>query len=210
MEIVKQGEDLIITGAGFLVAGTIISAIGATNVIITGTDNGLELVARGNAVEGFGNVLQAIGRTKVYEIEGREEEILSIVGCWFQAGGNFTNTVANEVILEGTEEEEGLRVNALGSGVQSVGASLEAVGAPVDRPLESTGNWVIALGSSIDSIANLFTLQDKKKKGDALAVIGSYLEVVGALIELYALTSLREESPPETEDNRYQYPRISV
>lgn len=144
------------------------------------------------------------------EIEGREEEILSIVGCWFQAGGNFTNTIANEVILEGSEEEEGLRLNALGSGVQSVGASLEAVGAPVDRQLESTGNWVIALGSSIDSIANLSILQDKKKQGDTLAVFGSYLEVVGALIVLYELSSLRGENLSETEHNRYQYPRMAV
>ncbi|MBA9026543.1 hypothetical protein [Peribacillus huizhouensis] len=45
MDIAKQGEDLIITGAGFFVTGTVITAIGSAKVFITSTDTGLELIA---------------------------------------------------------------------------------------------------------------------------------------------------------------------
>lgn len=233
-----QGEEILIAGAWFLVAGTIITAGGESKQFITHTEAGKEAVVVGNAVEAFGNTIQAIGRTKIYETSPSAARLKSIIGCWLQAGGNVTNSVATQIEING-EEAEGLQLNALGSGVQATGASFEAVGSAEEDPfprqgLEVTGNSLIALGSAIDAIGNVLLLNElkraelenrgtereetgkseefmksdiiaseegtqelkektkKEEQGELLLLIGAWIQVIGSIMELTAVTIVAE------------------
>lgn len=121
--------DLIQVGAFLVVFGTLFTATGQTKVTINHDEEGKRFIIKGNGVEGFGNTLQAIGKQK----EG--QSTISILGSWLQAGGNFTNSVATTIELEGAEVE-GVPLNMIGSGVQSIGAALEAKGELRTFPLK--------------------------------------------------------------------------
>ncbi|WP_019241234.1 MULTISPECIES: DUF6944 family repetitive protein [Bacillus] len=225
-KIVKeQGEQLDIGGSWFIVAGTLITAFGQSRNFLLSGEIGLQSVATGNAVEAFGNSLQAIGLSKEYSVS-REEYPLqqAIMGCWLQAGGNITNTVATEIEIKSDREDDeelkrdSLKLNALGSGVQSLGASMEAIAFSELKPtpgqeLIVTGNGLIALGSSIDAIGNTFLLQEKEEEGDILLLAGAWIQAIGAMYELYGLTintSISEEDKngegvDNLEERAYSY-----
>lgn len=187
----KHGEELIYSGAWVLLFGTIISALGITNEAITESQKGAKLVAQGNAIEAFGNSLQALGNTELFLEDKELFRIDSIIGCWLQAGGNSTNTVATEIEIH-TSEEEGHRLNVVGSGIQGLGAVYEAVGAAAGishvKNLEVTGNSLIALGAFLDAASNVFLLKKLETTGEKLALIGGWTQVIGASVEVIALT----------------------
>ncbi|MFE8697591.1 DUF6944 family repetitive protein [Cytobacillus sp. FJAT-53684] len=194
--------ELLLTGTGFLVAGTFFSAVGATKVLVTREDDGLAFVVKGNTIEGIGNSLQAIAREKLVEDrEADEKELLAIIGCWFQAGGNAANAIANEMILKGVEEKAGLQLNALGSGIQTVGGSFEAFGVQDEGKGVVLGAALISLGSLLDAISNLYILREKEDKGNSIAVAGTYIEFAGALIAFAALTQLIQSEEAERYHN---------
>jgi hypothetical protein len=196
--------ELLLTGTGFLVAGTFFSAVGATKVFVTREDEGLALVVKGNTIEGIGNSLQAIAREKLLKNqEANEKELLAIIGCWFQAGGNAGNAIANELILKGTEEKAGLQLNAISSGIQAVGGSFEAYGVQDEGKAVVLGAILISLGSLIDAISNLYILQEKEDTGNSLAVAGTYIEFAGALIAFAALTQFIQTEETEKEIGLY-------
>ncbi|MFS0782641.1 DUF6944 family repetitive protein [Bacillus sp. 1P06AnD] len=195
-----NGEDLLYAGAWFLVAGTSITAAGETKVFLFQSEEGLPAVAIGNAVEAVGNAIQAIGREKLAAAKpyfpGRK---IATAGCWLQAGGNVANTVATNIEIEANEQEDeeaedaSYQLNALGSGVQAVGAAFESYGSAIEplfvgQGLEVSGNALISLGSALDAIGNLFLLKDQDNQAGILLFLGAWIEVIGSAMELAAVT----------------------
>lgn len=187
----KHGEELIYTGAWVVLIGTVITAVGQTKVTTNGSTKGSKLVAQGNAIEAFGNSIQALGNEKLFLEERESSQIATITGAWLQAVGNVTNTVATEIEIN-TSKEEGLRLNAIGSGIQGVGAVYEAVGAAEGnsptKNLEVTGSSLLALGSFLDATESVFVINKLDTSGKRLAFIGSWTQVIGAYTEVIAFT----------------------
>ena len=184
-ERVEQEFDLIFIGALLVVLGTLTTATGQTKVTVTLDEEGKRLIIKGNGVEGFGNTLQAIGRQR----EG--QSTISIFGSWLQAGGNFTNSVATNIELEG-EELEGASLNMIGSGIQSIGAALEAKGElehthSMNLELEVIGFKLISIGSLIDTYGDALVLKDKIKLGNTVLLVGAWIQVVGAIFVVLGL-----------------------
>jgi len=207
----KAGEDLIFTGAWFLLFGTVTSAVGVSCKHLVSMDFGRRLFAKGNAIEAFGNSLQAVGREKSYSVEKKENILKIMIGSWIQAAGNSTNTFATNLEIQGLEEE-GHKLNAVGSVIQTIGASLEALGASEETgyyaKFEVYGNELIGLGALIDGIGNVALLNDKDILGEQLLMFGSWIQVIGSISIIYALSHIiREEE--ENHKNEYQYGQFS-
>ncbi|MEH6939110.1 hypothetical protein V7056_14850 [Bacillus sp. JJ664] len=209
------GEELIITGAWFLLFGTVTSAVGVTSKHIIGTNFGKKLFAKGNAIEAFGNSIQSVGREKLIKSEsgnGNNEHLLTILlGSWIQAAGNATNTLATELEISGSIDQ-GEKLNALGSVIQSIGASFEAKGARQEEGVlvkfEVFGNELIAIGAMIDGIGNVALLNQNDAVGEQLLFFGSWVQVLGSILIVFAVTN-SIESEEETKGTRYgYYPKI--
>ncbi|WP_391208512.1 DUF6944 family repetitive protein [Psychrobacillus sp. L4] len=187
----KHGEELIYAGAWVLVIGTTISALGQTKEIAVGNPNGAKWVAQGNAIQAIGNGLQGLGNIELFLEEKEPFQMDGIIGAWLQVGGNITDVVATDIEIH-TSKEDGLRLNAVGSGVQGLGAVYEAVGAAAGisptKNLEVTGNSLFALGAFLDATGSVFVLNKMDTSGGSLSLIGSWVQVVGAYVEVIALT----------------------
>lgn len=181
----EQEVDLILGGALLVVLGTLFTATGQTTVTLKHDEEGKRFIIKGNGIEGFGNTLQAIGRQR----EGQSTK--SILGSWLQAGGNFTNSVATNIELEGAEAE-GVSLNMIGSGVQSIGAALEAKGELEHShlknvELEVIGFKLISIGSLLDTYGEALVLKDKIKLGNKVLLVGAWIQVIGAIFVVFGL-----------------------
>ncbi|WP_285769285.1 hypothetical protein [Peribacillus sp. SI8-4] len=190
--MITHGDDLLITGAWLLGIGTLTGAIGQTRQTLTGTNLGKDLVLKGNGIEALGNSLQAIGRTKTADRENEISETYFIIGAWLEAAGNAANVVGIDMQLNGADEE-GTKTDALGSGIQGLGAAFEAFGAflsenSISRSLELKGNALIAAGSFFESIGNIFILNEKRRIGEHILLLGSWAQVAGAFILIDAFS----------------------
>ncbi|MEE6452711.1 hypothetical protein RAH41_19280 [Gottfriedia acidiceleris] len=209
-------DDLPLIGAYFLLFGTSTAAVGVSSKKIVSENFGRSLFAKGNAIEAFGNSIQAIGREKLYkkvkEENGSEKEkefeLTMMIGAWIQAIGNGTNTFATNLEIEGMERE-GHKLNALGSVIQSIGAQIETTGALIEGSqldkIEAYGNQLIGLGALIDGIGNAALLRDKIILGEDLLLVGSWVQVFGAVLIIYALRKKRSEYENEQLEYRYGY-----
>ncbi|MFF2752462.1 DUF6944 family repetitive protein [Psychrobacillus sp. NPDC058041] len=202
----KHGDELIYSGAWLILIGAIISALGVTREATTESLMGAKLVGQGNAIGAFGNTLQALGNTELFQEDKEQFRNDIIIGCWLQAAGNSTNTVATEIEIN-TSEEEGHRLNVVGSGVLGLGAAYEAVGAAEGnsptKNLEVTGNSLIALGAFLDAAGNVFLLKKLETLGDRLALIGGWTQVAGASVNVIAITSA--SNIEETHQKNMEY-----
>jgi len=205
----NTGEELIITGAWFLLFGTVTSAVGVTSKHIIGTNFGKKLFSKGNAIEAFGNSIQSVGREKLIKSEiGHNDHLLTIMlGSWIQAAGNATNTLATELEISGSIDQ-GEKLNALGSVIQSIGASFEAKGARQEEGVlvkfEVFGNELIAIGAMIDGIGNVALLNQNDSVGEQLLFFGSWVQVLGSILIVIAVTN-SIETEEETKSTRYGY-----
>lgn len=205
--MITHGDDLLISGAWLLGIGTLTGAIGQTQQTLTGTNFGKDLVLKGNGIEAFANSLQAIGRTKMLEPENEISETYFILGAWLEAAGNTANAVGINMQLNGSDEE-GTKTDALGSGIQGLGAAFEAFGAflsenSISRSLEMKGNALIAAGSFFESIGNIFILNEKRRMGEQILLLGSWAQVAGAFILIDAF--YRPEPEGDEHLSRYSY-----
>ncbi|WP_129690943.1 DUF6944 family repetitive protein [Gottfriedia acidiceleris] len=201
-------DDLPLIGAYFLLFGTSTAAVGVSSKRIVSENFGRSLFAKGNAIEAFGNSIQAIGREKLYKRKEKEFELTIMIGAWIQAIGNGTNTFATNLEIQGMERE-GHKLNALGSVIQSIGAQIETTGALPEGTqlgkIEAYGNQLIGLGALIDGIGNAALLRDKIILGDDLLLVGSWVQVFGAILIIYALRNKRSEYEKEQLEYRYGY-----
>ncbi|RDW18752.1 hypothetical protein CWR48_10565 [Oceanobacillus arenosus] len=191
--MVDYGEELQISGIWIIGLGAIVAALGHTEQTLTGTGLGKDFIIKGNVIEAIGNSLQAIGVEKEVQSKGEISEIYTIIGCWLEASGNATTAVG--LADERIPEDEGIKLSALGSGVLSLGAAFETLGAvyskdSLSRSLEIVGNSFIALGALLESIGSVFTLNTKKDIGEKLSLVGSWTQVLGGIILIYAFTFL--------------------
>lgn len=205
----NAGEELVITGAWFLLFGTLTSAVGVTIKHHIGTNFGKKLFSKGNAIEAFGNSIQSVGREKLIKSESESEEnnhlTTILLGSWIQAAGNATNTLATELEISGSIEQ-GERLNALGSVIQSIGASFEAKGATHEEGVlvkfEVFGNELIAIGALIDGIGNVALLNQQDTIGEQLLFFGSWVQVLGSILIVIAVTNTIE---PQEESKTIRY-----
>ena len=136
--------------------------------------------------------MQAIGRTKLLKPEKELAQIYAIFGAWLEAAGNTSNSVGVSIEMNGAEEE-GIKIDTLGSGVQGLGAAFEAIGAFLEvdssyRTLAITGNSFISLGSFLEAIGNIYVINEKNVIGEQILLVGSWIQVIGALILINAIT----------------------
>jgi hypothetical protein len=122
--------------------------------------------------------------------ENERTETYFIFGAWLEAIGNIANAVGIDMQLSGSVEE-GTRTDAIGSGIQGLGAAFETFGASlteesISRSFEIKGNGLIAAGS----------LNEKVRMGEHILLLGSWTQVFGAFILIEAF-SLGPESEPE-------------
>ncbi|WP_057914214.1 DUF6944 family repetitive protein [Peribacillus muralis] len=211
--MMTHGDDLLISGAWLLGIGSLTAAIGQTQQTLTGTELGKDLVLKGNGIEALGNSLQAIGRTKMLDPENESSETYFIFGAWLEAAGNTTNAVGVNMQLNGSEVE-GEKTDALGSGIQGLGAAFGAFGAfltedSLSRSLEIKGNSLIAAGSFFESIGNIFILNEKRQLGEQILLLGSWAQVFGAFILIDAFyLEVENEHPSEGKSepsSQYSY-----
>ncbi|XZF74255.1 DUF6944 family repetitive protein [Bacillus sp. AL-1R] len=207
-------DDLPLIGAYFLLFGTSTAAVGISSKKIVSENFGRRLFATGNAIEAFGNSIQAIGREKLYKKAKKENEkekdieLTLMIGAWIQAIGNSTNTFSTNLEIEGLERE-GHKLNAVGSVIQSIGAQIETTAALMEKTqldnIEAYGNQLIGLGALIDGIGNVALLHEKVTLGEDLLLVGSWVQVFGAILIIYALRNKRNESEKEHLEYRYGY-----
>ncbi|MGE7907305.1 DUF6944 family repetitive protein [Peribacillus sp. NPDC094092] len=216
--MITHGEDLLISGAWLLGISTLVGAIGQTQQTLTSTNLGKDLVLKGNGIEAVGNSLQAIGRSKMLNPENERVETYFIFGAWLEAIGNAANVVGIDMQLSGSVEE-GTRTDAIGSGIQGLGAAFEAFGASLteetlSRSYEIKGNGLIAAGSFLESIGNIFILNEKQRMGEQILLLGSWTQVFGAFILIDAFSLGPEPEQPEKgrggHNGQYSYANYSV
>ncbi|WP_088070348.1 DUF6944 family repetitive protein [Gottfriedia luciferensis] len=205
----EPGDDIVLIGAYFLLFGTLTSAVGVSSKKIVSENFGRDLFAKGNAIEAFGNSLQAIGREKLYYKDKEEVELTIMFGAWTQAAGNITNTIATNLEIQGLEEE-GHKLNAIGSVIQAIGAQVETTGALEGgtqlAKIEAYGNELIGLGALIDGIGNVALLNEKVNLGEQLLLFGSWVQVFGSILIIYSLRNrIREEEMKNHNEYRYGY-----
>jgi hypothetical protein len=186
----KSGEELLYFGAWVIAIGAAVAAVGQTQETATESSKGERLVSQGNVIGAFGNSLQALGFTELFLEEKELFLIDSIIGAWLQTGGNSTISVATELKIQGSEEE-GAKINAVGSGVLGLGAAYEALGAAAGKSptknLEVTGNSLIALGAFLDSAGNLSSLNKMERQAEILELIGIWIQVIGTFTNVIAI-----------------------
>ncbi|WP_198158850.1 DUF6944 family repetitive protein [Robertmurraya korlensis] len=198
-----EGEELLSFGSYLLVLGTLIAAIGETGVYQEEINT--KLIRDGNAVQAVGNTFQGIGRIKIGEKPEERMNVLGIVGCFVQAGGNTTNSLAANEEIESPSPAV-TRINALGSTIQSMGAALEAAG--VERKeerslndVEAFGNTLISIGAILDAIG-ILAAEEKRVQKRILLATGGWLEFLGAVIEAYVIQVNRKESVEKKNHER--------
>jgi hypothetical protein len=180
-------EELLIAGAVVVLAGTLSTAYGQTNFTVTSKEDWKRFIIKGNGIEALGNSLQAIARD-MESVQGGEGETQGITGSWLQAGGNAANAVATNFELAG-ELTEGRKLNVFGSGIQSVGAALEANATfkLLENDLEGLGYSAISFGAILDSIGMLFVLKGSEQRGNHILMIACWIQVIGAILVVLGL-----------------------
>ncbi|MFJ8066349.1 DUF6944 family repetitive protein [Psychrobacillus sp. NPDC096426] len=202
----QHGEELVYTAAWIVTIGTVITAIGQTSKTFTESLMGANLIAKGNAIEAFGNSLEAIGTTVLLS-EEKESYLTDIIfGAWIQAVGNVTNTVTTNIEIA-TADEGAIGLNAVGSGIQGLGATYEAIGALEGhspfKSLEVTGLSILALGAFLDAVGLLFSMKNLNRAGDRLSFIGSWTQVIGAFTVVIALKTASDINLVQQQEQDY-------
>lgn len=236
--IEMQADDLLVAGAVLILIGTTLTALGITRVLVTRSPQGAEGVVIGNGVESVGNVLQVLGKEKQYLIEPIEPRKSGIVGSWLQAIGNSGAAVVVQEGLgvglfsfedrESTEEETPeseleeeelkklLGLYAIFNGIQAVGAFVE--GDAISRlppfptqPIEVTGDYLTSIGAFLDAAGALQSLAEEELAGVILEFIGSWVQVGGASMGLYSLSTEGARHKKEFDEKyRYSYRRYTT
>lgn len=188
---------LELAGVWIQAAGTAISAIGNTIILkektIIAEEVGTKLVIYGNGLEATGNSFQAIATSK--EFENTDGQSLSILGSWFQAGGNMTNVVAGTLSLKGLDRE-GNELDIIGDSLQSIGALFEAYAETLSKEefsqLKLTGLSLQSAGALLEAVGVVYVLKGKEEVGEQIETFGSYAQTAGATIAAIATTKQYE------------------
>ncbi|OXB99429.1 MULTISPECIES: DUF6944 family repetitive protein [Bacillus] len=211
-----------IFGALIAAIGTITSAIGSTPFYFISSNVRENLNIYGNTLQAVGNALEADGQGEIsFEKIGNEIQSIGnvtvisglvidftdetkvklvISGNWAQALGGLT-ALADE--FEDTSDKDE-SFNVVGNLLQAIGNSLQAIGGiyelksiRTDRQ-DSKENLVNDTGENLDNQAN--SEPDKKKEGQSIDIIGSWIQAVGSVFSL--IGQIREESEELEGDDK--------
>ncbi|MBD8074242.1 DUF6944 family repetitive protein [Bacillus thuringiensis] len=203
-----------IFGALIAAIGTITSAIGSTPFYFISSNVRENLNIYGNTLQAVGNALEADGQGEI-SLEKIGNEIQSIGNVTVISGlvidfadetkvklviyGNLAQALGGLTALadefEDTSDKDEY-FNVVGNLLQAIGNSLQAIGGiyelksiRTDRQ-DSKENLVNDTGENLDNQAN--SEPDKKKEGQSIDIIGSWIQAVGSVFSL--IGQIREES----------------
>jgi hypothetical protein len=116
-------------------------------------------------------------------------------GLWCRGRGNNVFTACLTFITNHTKMMavlyllKGQTLNILGSGIQSVGAAIEASGhiEPLEINIEALGYNTISFGSFLYAIGLFWGLKGSDKIGNYLLLVGSWIQVIGGILVVYGL-----------------------
>ncbi|MGN1401494.1 MAG: DUF6944 family repetitive protein [Bacillus sp. (in: firmicutes)] len=194
-----QGSERTFTGVVLLLVGSILNALGLTNVYVTRSPAGAEGIIVGNALESLGNTYVAIG-TQDRNIETEDIERTIIAGDWLQALGNAGNVIfASEGVRlfrysfsdQGSREErvrlgeiplEELNERSLPQrfGTDQILKRI-AVADTISNGLQGTGSLVVA-----EAVSRLpaFCGQQDEVIGNLFVGLGGFIQAAGGLVAL--------------------------
>ncbi|MCU4786994.1 hypothetical protein OCF11_21620 [Bacillus cereus] len=203
-----------IFGALIAAIGTITSAIGSTPFYFISSNVREDLNIYGNTLQAVGNALAADGQEGIsFEKIGNEIQStgnvtvisglvidfkdeakikLVVAGNWTQALGGLT-ALADE-FEDASDKDESF--NIIGNLLQAIGNSLQAIGGIYElksirkERLDSKDELVNDTEGNLDNQVN--SELDKKKEGQSIDSIGSWIQAVGSVFSL--IGQIREES----------------
>ena len=138
------------------------------------------------------------------------------------------NALANEAstdpkvqsIPEQEEVEDALKrtigFDAVSSGIQGVGAYLEGNSTSRLPPfptqgIEATGDYITTIGAFLEASGAVLAIHDQELKGVLLQLIGSWVQVGGSSLGLYALTTEASLHKQKNEEKyRYSYSQYTI
>ncbi|WHT86844.1 DUF6944 family repetitive protein [Bacillus cereus] len=211
-----------IFGALIAAIGTITSAIGSTPFYFISSNVREDLNIYGNTLQAVGNALEADGQEGIslekigneiqstgnvtvisgLVIDFKDETKIKLVisGNWTQALGGLT-ALADE-FEDASDKDESF--NIIGNLLQAIGNSLQAIGGIYElksirkERLDSKDELVNDTEGNLDNQVN--SELDKKKEGQSIDTIGSWIQAVGSVFSL--IGQIREESEElEGSDN---------
>ncbi|HDR8220278.1 TPA: hypothetical protein QC102_004784 [Bacillus cereus] len=211
-----------IFGALIAAIGTITSAIGSTPFYFISSNVREDLNIYGNTLQAVGNALEADGQEGIslekigneiqstgnvtvisgLVIDFKDETKIKLViaGNWTQALGGLT-ALADE-FEDASDKDESF--NIIGNLLQATGNSLQAIGGIYElksirkERLDSKDELVNDTEGNLDNQVN--SELDKKKEGQSIDTIGSWIQAVGSVFSL--IGQIREESEElEGSDN---------
>lgn len=152
------------------------------------------------SIDIVGNVLQAAGNA--VQADQQETVTFEKIGAEIQAIGN--TVVASSYILLEEDFETNLIIK--GNWLQAFGALIEAIDEVLDntgpkQPLNIVGNTTQAVGNSFQAIGGKHILQDNEEKGLFLVISGSWIQVIGTILN--AIGQTQEEK--EESHQSYEY-----
>lgn len=142
------------------------------------------------------------GMKRVIKVDDYYSTLLETAGGWIQAGGAAIVSVGGTTLASTSEDssvEKGLKLVALGNGIEASGNALQAIGrekASFEKRTTLTilGAWLQAAGNITNVAAALLILDEEEENGFKLDVVGDSVQFLGALSETAGLRS-SEETP---------------
>ncbi|MGG4489153.1 DUF6944 family repetitive protein [Metabacillus idriensis] len=112
------------------------------------------------------------------------EKELDIVGAWLIVAGTLINAAGESLNLTG-HEKLSYKLTGPGNGIEAAGNSLQSI-ARAGRPEKKAsvfGSLLQAAGNSANAASRVFLLNDQKRDGHYIDVIGNAVQTLGAAAE---------------------------
>ncbi len=198
--IEMEADELILIGAVVLVVSSLISAFALTNNYVTRSAQSSEKIVIGSGIGGMGNVIQALGRQKLYSIAPSLAREKTIIGDWTRAASNAANVlfVQEGILLNRyTFTDQGSRRDRAAMGEiprEEAGGQSSAEEQGVDEELKSVisgeafANAIQGAGAflSVEGISEFppYPIQADEVLAVSLVGIGAFIKAYGSLLSL--------------------------
>lgn len=112
------------------------------------------------------------------------ENDLDVIGAWLIFAGTLINASGASVNLVG-EEELSFKITGSGNVIEATGNALQAVGRSntPENYVSVYGSWLQAAGNSANAAAKVLLINNQRRDGHYLDVIGSSVQTLGAAAE---------------------------
>ncbi|WNF37223.1 hypothetical protein RJD24_01825 [Bacillaceae bacterium IKA-2] len=177
-------NDKLVVGAWIDAIGTIISAIAEVRTLagLDGSNN--KLVAIGEGLQAFGTML--IGTVL-------EEDPLNFVGNWIDGAGAAASSLGAYFQYTDIDNGvDSIRLAVIGDLFQSLGAAISAKADYLSKDIDNIfaiGNGLQSLGAGLEAIGGVYELKERADEGQPLTTIGAILQAAGSNLNALALTN---------------------